>query len=111
MLFCGIPVFLLEVAIGQYLGAGGMTTIAQICPILKGEKDNDSKTGPVKFIIWGQEFESQPHYRVNSSWNVVIGREKTNKNTLVVLAAYIMTIWTTMTANQDMSSSLSFVLA
>lgn len=38
MLFCGIPVFLLEVSIGQYLGAGGMTTIAQICPILKGAK-------------------------------------------------------------------------
>jgi len=36
MLFCGIPVFLLEVSLGQYLGAGGMTTIAQICPILKG---------------------------------------------------------------------------
>merc|ERR1711963_960110 len=36
MLFCGIPVFLLEVSIGQYLGAGGMTTISQICPILKG---------------------------------------------------------------------------
>ena len=36
MLFCGVPVFLQEVAIGQYLGAGGMTMIAQICPILKG---------------------------------------------------------------------------
>merc|ERR1711884_630308 len=36
MAFCGIPVFLLEVSLGQYLGAGGMTTIAQICPILKG---------------------------------------------------------------------------
>jgi len=36
MLFCGVPIFLQEVAIGQYLGAGGMTMIAQICPILKG---------------------------------------------------------------------------
>eukprot|EP00095_Tigriopus_kingsejongensis_P007990 maker-scaffold269_size230758-snap-gene-0.24 protein:Tk07990 transcript:maker-scaffold269_size230758-snap-gene-0.24-mRNA-1 annotation:"sodium- and chloride-dependent gaba transporter 1-like" len=36
MIFCGIPVFLLEVALGQYLGAGGMTTIAQLVPILKG---------------------------------------------------------------------------
>lgn len=36
MLFCGVPVFLQEVAIGQYLGVGGMTMIAQICPILKG---------------------------------------------------------------------------
>eukprot|EP00096_Caligus_rogercresseyi_P015098 TRINITY_DN754_c1_g1_i18.p1 TRINITY_DN754_c1_g1~~TRINITY_DN754_c1_g1_i18.p1 ORF type:complete len:580 (+),score=73.85 TRINITY_DN754_c1_g1_i18:82-1821(+) len=36
MIFCGIPIFLMEVAIGQYLGAGGMTTIGQICPILKG---------------------------------------------------------------------------
>ncbi len=37
MLFCGIPVFLLEVSIGQYLGAGGMTTIAELVPILKGK--------------------------------------------------------------------------
>ena len=36
MIFAGIPVFLLEVAIGQYLGAGGMTAIAQVCPLLKG---------------------------------------------------------------------------
>jgi len=36
MLFCGVPVFLLEVSLGQYLGVGGMNTIAQICPILKG---------------------------------------------------------------------------
>ena len=38
MLFCGVPIFLQEVAIGQYLGAGGMTMIAKICPILKGKK-------------------------------------------------------------------------
>ena len=37
MLFCGVPIFLQEVAIGQYLGAGGMTMIAKICPILKGK--------------------------------------------------------------------------
>ena len=36
MIFCGIPIFLLEVAIGQYLGSGGMTAIAQLVPILKG---------------------------------------------------------------------------
>jgi len=36
MLFCGIPVFLQEVAIGQYLGAGGMTIVGKICPLLKG---------------------------------------------------------------------------
>ena len=36
MIFCGIPIFLLEVAIGQYLGSGGMTAISQLVPILKG---------------------------------------------------------------------------
>merc|ERR1711863_31641 len=36
MIFCGIPVFFQEVAIGQYLGSGGMTLVAQLCPILKG---------------------------------------------------------------------------
>ena len=40
MLFCGVPIFLQEVAIGQYLGAGGMTMIAKICPILKGKNNS-----------------------------------------------------------------------
>jgi len=37
MVLCGIPIFFQEVAIGQYLGAGGMTLVGQLCPILKGE--------------------------------------------------------------------------
>merc|ERR1712012_1255496 len=36
MTFCGIPVFFQEVAIGQYLGSGGMTLVAQLCPLFKG---------------------------------------------------------------------------
>ena len=53
MAFCGIPVFLLEVSLGQYLGAGGMTTIAQICPILKG------KTSKIFAFLYSQT-ESYP---------------------------------------------------
>ena len=29
-----------QVAIGQYLGSGGMTLVAQLCPMLKGETGN-----------------------------------------------------------------------
>ena len=36
MLFCGIPIFFQEVAIGQYLGAGGMTLVGELVPILQG---------------------------------------------------------------------------
>lgn len=36
MIFCGIPIFFQEVAIGQYLGSGGMTFVGQLCPLLKG---------------------------------------------------------------------------
>lgn len=36
MLFCGIPMFYQEVAIGQYLGSGGMTFVGQLVPLLKG---------------------------------------------------------------------------
>lgn len=36
MIFCGVPIFFQEVAIGQYLGSGGMTLVSQLCPILKG---------------------------------------------------------------------------
>jgi solute carrier family 6 GABA transporter-like protein 1 len=35
MVFCGIPIFFQEVAIGQYLGSGGMTLVSQLCPMLK----------------------------------------------------------------------------
>ena len=35
MTFCGVPIFFQEVAIGQYLGSGGMTLVAQLCPMLK----------------------------------------------------------------------------
>ena len=36
MLTCGIPLFLLEVSVGQYLGVGGMSVVGQLCPIFKG---------------------------------------------------------------------------
>ncbi|XP_076163039.1 sodium- and chloride-dependent GABA transporter 1 [Ptiloglossa arizonensis] len=36
MVFCGIPIFFQEVAIGQYLGSGGMTLVGQLCPLLQG---------------------------------------------------------------------------
>ncbi|XP_050546751.1 sodium- and chloride-dependent GABA transporter 2-like [Daktulosphaira vitifoliae] len=36
MVFCGIPIFFQEVAIGQYLGSGGMTLVGKLCPILSG---------------------------------------------------------------------------
>ncbi|EFX67299.1 hypothetical protein DAPPUDRAFT_302045 [Daphnia pulex] len=36
MVFCGIPIFYQEVAIGQYLGVGGMTLVAELAPIMKG---------------------------------------------------------------------------
>lgn len=36
MAFCGVPIFLQEVAFGQYLGSGGMTLVAQVAPMLKG---------------------------------------------------------------------------
>ena len=36
MVTCGIPLFLLEVSVGQYLGVGGMSVVGQLCPILKG---------------------------------------------------------------------------
>ncbi|XP_065209333.1 sodium- and chloride-dependent GABA transporter 1-like isoform X2 [Planococcus citri] len=35
-LFCGIPMFFQEVAIGQYLGSGGMTFVGKLCPIFAG---------------------------------------------------------------------------
>jgi len=36
MMLCGIPLFFQEVAIGQYLGSGGMSLVGTLCPILGG---------------------------------------------------------------------------
>lgn len=36
MIFCGIPMFYQEVAIGQFLGSGGMTFVGQLVPLFKG---------------------------------------------------------------------------
>ncbi|CAB4058286.1 SLC6A1 [Lepeophtheirus salmonis] len=36
MFACGIPIFFQEVAIGQYLGSGGLTMVGQLVPILQG---------------------------------------------------------------------------
>jgi len=36
MIVCGIPLFFLEVSVGQYLGVGGMSVVGQLAPILKG---------------------------------------------------------------------------
>lgn len=36
LLTCGIPLFFLEVSVGQYLGVGGMNVVGQLCPIFKG---------------------------------------------------------------------------
>lgn len=41
MIFCGIPIFFQEVAIGQYLGSGGMTLVGKLCPILSGKIINN----------------------------------------------------------------------
>ena len=35
MFVCGIPLFFLEVSVGQYLGVGGMSVVGQLAPILK----------------------------------------------------------------------------
>uniref|UniRef100_A0ACB8FMY9 Uncharacterized protein n=1 Tax=Sphaerodactylus townsendi TaxID=933632 RepID=A0ACB8FMY9_9SAUR len=34
---CGIPVFLLETALGQYTSQGGITAWRKICPIFEGK--------------------------------------------------------------------------
>merc|ERR1719154_346818 len=36
MLVCGVPLFFLEVSVGQYLGVGGMSVVGQLAPIFKG---------------------------------------------------------------------------
>ncbi|MBN3281883.1 S6A13 protein, partial [Polyodon spathula] len=37
LVFCGIPLFLLETALGQYTSQGGITAWRRICPLFEGE--------------------------------------------------------------------------
>ena len=37
LLFCGIPVFFLETALGQYTSEGGVTAWRKIFPMFEGE--------------------------------------------------------------------------
>lgn len=36
LFFCGIPVFFLETALGQYTSEGGVTAWRKICPMFEG---------------------------------------------------------------------------
>ncbi|XP_058859434.1 sodium- and chloride-dependent GABA transporter 2-like, partial [Acipenser ruthenus] len=43
LVFCGIPLFLLETALGQYTSQGSITAWRRICPLFEGEcKDYSS---------------------------------------------------------------------
>jgi len=37
MIFCGIPLLYLELAIGQFTKRGPISAISKLCPILKGK--------------------------------------------------------------------------
>lgn len=37
LFFCGIPVFFLETALGQYTSEGGVTAWRKICPMFEGK--------------------------------------------------------------------------
>lgn len=43
---CGIPVFFLEVALGQYSSQGSVTAWRKICPLLQGER----QPSPFQFL-------------------------------------------------------------
>lgn len=38
LFFCGIPVFFLETAMGQYTSQGGVTAWRKMCPMFEGKK-------------------------------------------------------------------------
>ncbi len=70
MAFCGIPIFFQEVAIGQYLGSGGMTLVAQLCPMLKGQYfevffKTHSTRGPSLFFL-GRLLQKNAFYKAHT---------------------------------------------
>ena len=52
MLICGIPMFFLEVSVGQYLGVGGMSVVGQLAPIFKVIVNSINKLDIFSLIIF-----------------------------------------------------------
>ena len=73
MFTCGIPLFLLEVSIGQYLGVGGMNVIGQLCPIFKGVGYSAIMMVFLENIYYIIIVAWTMFYIVNTIWNVSDG--------------------------------------
>ena len=43
---CGVPLFLLETAMGQYTQEGGITCWKRLCPLAEGEHHGNTMTPP-----------------------------------------------------------------
>ena len=53
MLICGIPMFFLEVSVGQYLGVGGMSVVGQLAPIFKVTFEEFSCFSSLSILLTG----------------------------------------------------------
>lgn len=50
LFFCGIPVFFLETALGQYTSEGGVTAWRKICPMFMGKLPHQNESSFNKYI-------------------------------------------------------------
>lgn len=60
LVFCGIPIFYLEVAVGQYLSLGTIGVWSAICPMLKG----------VGYAMVALSFLGSAYYNVVIAWSM-----------------------------------------
>ncbi|KAF7236854.1 Sodium- and chloride-dependent GABA transporter 2 [Varanus komodoensis] len=78
---CGIPVFFLETALGQYTSQGGVTSWRRLCPLFEGVKplielSAAAQDGKIFRMTWGS---------VN-----IMGRNKENATQLPVLSCTVL---------------------
>lgn len=87
LVFGGIPLFYMELALGQYIRKGAITSWGKICPLLKGKSQNDVPFFPITFTY----FHNEPIFLfvVHLEWKCMINGQNNHFSFFLLLKCQI----------------------